>query len=55
MKEDRELEGNTKARFFEKQMANFEDVEDLVRGSVDLQPGESKFWAYGCVISGMLA
>ena len=26
MKEDRELEGNTEARFFEKQIANFEDV-----------------------------
>ncbi len=55
MKEDRELEGQTEVRSLKNQMANFEDVEDSVRGSVDLQPGESKFWAYGCVISGMLA
>jgi hypothetical protein len=36
-------------------MANFEEDEGSVRGTVDLQPGESRFWAYGCVISGMLA
>jgi hypothetical protein len=36
-------------------MPNVEEVEDSVRGSVDLQPGESRFWAYGCVVSGMLA
>ncbi len=33
---------------------NVEEVEDSFRGSVDLQPGESRFWGYACIVSGML-